>query len=70
MMACQVARHLGCERLALPVGAVPIRGNGALELGPEAVVPLADGGLGGEPEGSAQPRLAERRQLCLTAERA
>ena len=62
------ARHLGgngCQRLALEIGIVAISGDVALELGSEAVVALTDGDLGGDPEGAAQPGIAELRKLRL-----
>ena len=64
------ARHLGgngSQRLALEIGVVAIPGDVALVLGSEAVIALADGDLGGNPEGASQSSIAELRQPGLTA---
>lgn len=65
------ARHLGgngSERLAPEIRVVAIPRDVALVFGPEAVVALTNGNLGGDPEGAPQSRIAEFRQLRLAAE--
>lgn len=56
--ACHLCCY-GCERLAAPIRIGPIGLDIALELVPEAVVPLPDCDLAGHPEGSAQSGIAE-----------
>ncbi len=56
------ARHLGgngCERLAPEIRIVPILGDIALEFVTEAVLPLADCDLSGDPKSSTQAGIAE-----------
>jgi hypothetical protein len=65
------ARHFcgDCgERLASQIGIVAIPGDVTLELGAKAVVALADGDLRRNPEGPAQPGIAEFGQPGLAAE--
>ena len=65
------ARHLGgngCERLALEIGVVAIPRDIALVLGAKAIVALANGNLGGNPESTPQTGIAILRELCLTSE--
>ena len=65
------ARHLGgngSQRLALEIGVVAIPGNVTLVFGPEAIVALADGDVGGHPEGASQSRVAKLRKHGATAE--
>jgi hypothetical protein len=64
------ARHLGGDGdgcLASQILVLAVFGNMAAEAITEAVVALADGDLGGQPEGSAQTRIAELRQACLSS---
>lgn len=63
--------HLGGdrrERLAPEVGVAPVAGDIALELGPEAVLPLPDRPLACHPERPPQPGVAVLGQLGLAAE--
>jgi hypothetical protein len=64
------AGHLGgncSRRLAAQVGIVAISGNVAFELVPEAILTLADGDLPGDPQGAAQPSIAEFGKPGLAA---
>ena len=56
------AGHLGgncSHRLAAQIGIVAILRDVAFELMTEAVLPLADGDLSGDPQGAAQTSVAE-----------
>jgi len=56
------AGHLGGNSghcLAAQIGIVAIPRDVAFELMTEAVLPLADGDLSGDPQGAAQPSIAE-----------
>jgi hypothetical protein len=57
-----------CERLALEVGVVPISGDIAFILVPEAVLALPDGDLASQPEGPTQSGVTELGDLGLAAE--
>lgn len=67
------ARHLCRDRgigLAAQMGIVSILGDVALELVPEAVGPLENGGLAGHPHRAPQAGIAVLRDTALTAEHA
>ena len=63
-------RHLGGNGghcLAAQIGIVPILGDIAFELVTEAVLPLADGDLSGDPKSAAQAGIAELGKSRLAA---
>jgi hypothetical protein len=49
---------------------MPVPADVALELVAEAVLPLPDRDLAGDPEGAAEPGIAVIPQLCLSPESA
>lgn len=58
----QDARHPGGNsghRLAAQIGIIAIPRDVAFEFMTEAVLALADGDLSGDPQGAAQPSIAE-----------
>lgn len=64
------ARHLGgnCgHRLAAQIWIVAISRDVAFELVPESVLTLSDGDLPGDPQGAAQPSIAELGKTGLAS---
>src|SRR5688572_30216238 len=63
--------HLGGDRgqrLAPPIGIVPVPGDVALELVAEAVLPLANSDVSGHPQRSSQAGVTILRELGMAAE--